>query len=64
MGSVKGEGNQCDFLLSLATDEVGNDMHSNTLKQKGVLLCEYFIDEQLWFTYSAENGAMRSHYQH
>jgi hypothetical protein len=64
VGSVKGEGNQCDFLLSLATDEVGNDMHSNTLKQKGVLLCEYFIDEQLWFTYSAENGAMRSHYQH
>ena len=64
VGSVKGSSNPCDYLLSLAGDEVGSEMHSKTRKQNGFLLCEYFIDERPWFTYSAENGAMRNHYSY
>ena len=64
VGSVKGSNNPCDYLLVLAGDEVGSEMHSKTRKQNSFLLCEYFIDEQPWFTYSAENGAMRNHYSY
>ncbi|WP_269518462.1 hypothetical protein [Alteromonas sp. BMJM2] len=64
VGSAKGSSNPCDYLLSLAGDEVGSKMHSKTRKQNSFLLCEYFIDEQPWFTYSAENGAMRNHYSY
>jgi hypothetical protein len=64
VGSAKGSTKACDYLLSLAGDKVGSEMHSKTRKQNGFLLCEYFIDEQPWFTYSAESGAMRNHYSY
>lgn len=64
VGSVRDDSKQCDYLLSLAGDEVDSEMHSKTGNQNDFLLCEYFMDEQLWFTYNAKNGAIRNHYYH
>lgn len=60
-GAALNTANACEYLLFLSSQDESQKMSIDQRMAKGFLVCEYYKDDVLWFVYTAENGAIRTH---
>ncbi|WP_394223390.1 hypothetical protein [Alteromonas gracilis] len=61
-GLVRGQGNGCEYLLTLATLREFDAFSVVTVSNyyaNGYLQCAFFIENQMWFEYNAGSGVVR-----